>query len=107
ASSLAECRSHLSSSSIQTVVTDYRLKRGDGHQVLQTARSYHPQVPVILVTAFADKRMAIKSANLHVFALLDKPIELPHFKKTVSHALQFFQETCRPHGRPQSDRLLL
>lgn len=39
---------------IDVVVTDFRLPGFDGHDVLKTARAYHPDCKVFLVSAFED-----------------------------------------------------
>lgn len=55
------------------VLTDFKLSDGNGHDVLRKARGVSRSSKVILITAFAEKEMAIQSANLKVDYLMEKP----------------------------------
>jgi len=59
----------------------------DRSGMLQFIRSSFPEIPVIIATAYASKEMAIEAANLHVFAILEKPLEEEDFISTVKRAL--------------------
>jgi DNA-binding response OmpR family regulator len=60
---------------------------GNRSGMLQFIRSTFPEIPVIIATAFASKEMAIEAANLHVFAILEKPLEEELLLVTVKRAL--------------------
>jgi|GEM_PF-5412608 len=60
ARSLAECKKKFHSKAlVDVIISDYRMNGVDGHSVLAYARQISPCIPVILVTAYAAKEMAV------------------------------------------------
>jgi len=55
------------------VLTDVRMPGVSGLEVLSTARSRDPDVPVILMTAQADLRSAIQAVNAGAYHYIQKP----------------------------------
>jgi DNA-binding NarL/FixJ family response regulator len=55
------------------VVTDHALGHGTGLDVLRAGHA--AQLPVIIVTAFGTKDLAIRSINERAFGLLEKPLD--------------------------------
>jgi len=79
---------------VDLVITDFRLGVGgtpevqDGNAVVRLIRHLRPDLPVVLMTAFATKEVAIEAANLHVFAILEKPFEVSKLTAVLRRALQ-------------------
>jgi len=73
---------------IRTVVIDVCMNAMNGGALLQFIRGNFPEIPVIIATAFATKEMAIEAANLHTFAILEKPVNDEIFVSTVKRALR-------------------
>ena len=85
--SLAEARQKFHANSlVDVVITDFRMNSEDGHAVLAYARKIRPDIPIILVTAYAAKDMAVRSVNLRVFSLLEKPVDFYVLSETVKRA---------------------
>ncbi|MBC7690979.1 MAG: response regulator transcription factor [Methylotenera sp.] len=82
-----DCEKLLSNTQIGLLITDYKMRYGCGAQVLQSVRISRPELPVILVSAYATKEMAIAAANLHVFSILEKPVGYHELMRTVDLAL--------------------
>ena len=61
------------------VVCDFRLPDSSGLEVLQELRSYRQDVPVIIITAYADVRMAVKLMQLGADDYITKPIHQEEF----------------------------
>jgi PAS domain S-box-containing protein len=59
----------------QIVVTDIRMPRLDGLQVLSHLKQHHPHIEVIVATAFAEMALAIKSLQLDASDFITKPID--------------------------------
>ncbi len=72
------------------VITDIRMPDMDGMQVLRHVRKIDPWLPVVLITAQADKDDAIKACNEGAYHFLEKPFQnhklLQVSSEAVSHA---------------------
>jgi DNA-binding response OmpR family regulator len=89
ASNVSEAKKKLDMFLVDVVITDYRMNAGgDGHEIVKIAKSMTPSPPVILITAYASKEVAILSANLHVFSFLEKPVNLLELSQSVESAIQ-------------------
>lgn len=73
---------------IRMIVIDVWMNPTNGGAILQFIRGNFPEIPVIVVTAFASKEMVIEAANLHVFAILEKPLNEDVFLSTVKRAIR-------------------
>lgn len=102
ASSFEEAQKLFSGIAVDIVISDYRMSRGDGHDVLREVKKLSPQTPVVLVTAFAEKDMAIRSVNLRADGLLEKPIDLVVLTQTVDRLLEAKITNERREGTPRA-----
>jgi DNA-binding response OmpR family regulator len=100
ASTFEEAKKLFSGIAFDIVVSDYRLSRGDGLDVLREVKKLCPTTPVVLVTAFAEKDMAIKSVNLRADALLEKPVDLVDLTQTVDRLLALKTESVTHKADP-------
>jgi len=73
------------------VLTDIVMQDGNGIALLERARSQHPQIPVVMVTAIHDIGVAIDSMRRGAYDYLLKPFERPHLVATVERALNHRQ----------------
>lgn len=58
----------------QIVITDIRMPKMDGIQVLKTLKSTYPDIEVIVVTAFGEIEIAIQALQLDASDFVTKPI---------------------------------
>ncbi|MFW5799989.1 MAG: response regulator, partial [Spirochaetota bacterium] len=59
---------------IDLIVCDVFMKEMNGIEVLKKLRSYHPNVPLIMLTGYADKENTIKAINeLSLYYYIEKP----------------------------------
>jgi DNA-binding response OmpR family regulator len=107
ATSRSDCERILRLRPIDVVITDFKMTDGNGLDITMTAKSLPKPPPVIVITAYADKDMAIRSANLHVFALLEKPVDLLDLKSTVARALESGKKTAQDKPSTESSHLAL
>ena len=70
------------------VITDFQMPGIDGLEVLSEIRKMKINLPVILLTAFGDVVLTIKSIQLGAFDYLEKPIDPEILKNTVEMALK-------------------
>lgn len=70
------------------VLMDIRMPNITGMEALQAMRGMYPDVPVILMTAYAAVETAVEALRLGAFDYVIKPFELDELKLLMSHALQ-------------------
>lgn len=73
------------------VVTDLRMDKVDGIQILQKAKELHPDAEVIMITGYATIENAIEAMKLGAYYYLAKPYKLEEVRKVVSGALEKVQ----------------
>ena len=70
------------------VLTDLRLPVMDGRALLREVRSRWPEVPVIIITAFAAVRDAVDLVKEGAFDYIAKPFEIDDVSATIRRALR-------------------
>ena len=70
------------------VLTDLRLPRADGHEVLKAAVQADPAMPVILMTAFGTIKDAVSAMKEGAFDYLEKPVDSDHLLVLIRRALE-------------------
>jgi len=70
------------------VILDLRLPGVGGLEVLERLRSAHPNLPIIMLTAFGEVRTAVQATKLGAFDYLTKPVEHEQLLFSVRRALE-------------------
>ena len=70
------------------VLSDLRLPRADGHEVLKAAVRADPEMPVILMTAYGTIRDAVSAMREGAYDYLEKPVDNDHLLALVRRALE-------------------
>ncbi len=73
---------------LDLVVTDLRMSGIDGMKILESVREDRPEIPVIVLTAFADMGSAVEAIRKGAFDYLSKPFKLDHLRLVVRRALE-------------------
>jgi DNA-binding NtrC family response regulator len=63
---------------IDLIATDYLMPKTNGIDLLKAIRRSHPNLPVIIITAYADKNLAIEAVKNRCDSLIEKPFSLDH-----------------------------
>lgn len=74
--------------SFDIVLCDYRLPNTDGYQILQQIKSKKPLIPVIIMTAYAEVRMAVKLIKSGAFDYVTKPVQPEEILRLINKALE-------------------
>ncbi len=77
----------LSEEKFSMIISDVRMPGMSGLETLRRVRQKHPDLPVLLVTAFADIRSAVNAMRDGAVNYLAKPIDLEEFIASVRKAL--------------------
>jgi two-component system nitrogen regulation response regulator GlnG len=98
------------------ILLDVRLPGASGLEVLEKLKADHPQIPVILMTAFGDLQTAVQAVQAEAFEYLTKPFDLETVLQAVRRALAQRQmrantkdlgQSLWASGEPQQPELIL
>jgi len=71
---------------IDVLITDLRMPKLDGMQVLKSVSERFPYVPVIMITAHGTVDTAVEALKLGAFDYVTKPFDRAEFRTVVSKA---------------------
>jgi two-component system response regulator HydG len=86
-SSSTEALARVNDEGIDLVVTDLRMPRVDGLQILEASRRFDPDRPIIMMTAFSAVDTAVESIRRGAYHYLTKPFKLEELVLFVERAL--------------------
>ncbi|MDF2952948.1 MAG: DNA-binding transcriptional response regulator [Thermodesulfobacterium sp.] len=78
----------LQENNFDLVLTDLKLEKVDGIEILEKCKKVSPDTEVIIITAYATISSAIESMKKGAFYYLPKPFKLEDVKKLVKEALE-------------------
>jgi len=70
------------------VLTDVLLPGRDGIALLQALKQKDPELPVIVMTGYADRETVLRALQAHADDFIDKPINALQLQTTVKRALE-------------------
>jgi two-component system, NtrC family, response regulator HydG len=70
------------------ILSDFRLPDSDGLKILQHIKSKKPSVPVIIMTAYAEIKMAVELIKSGAFDYITKPIQPEEVLQIIGRALK-------------------
>lgn len=76
------------STTLSLIITDLRMPKGDGTQVLDAARKTSLNLPVIILTAYGTIENAVEALKMGAHDYLLKPCDLDELKLSVNKALR-------------------
>lgn len=79
----------LEASQVELVISDLRMPEVDGLSLLHNFKPKHPDVPVILMTAYASVESAVEGLRKGAFDYLTKPFKLSEMTHAVERAVMF------------------
>ncbi|QEL21872.1 sigma-54-dependent Fis family transcriptional regulator [Bosea sp. F3-2] len=100
--SVREALAALDQSRFDLVLTDLRLPVMDGRDLLREVRSRWPDIPVIILTAFAAVRDAVELIKEGAFDYIAKPFEMEDVAATIRRALRL-ADVVRDNERLRSE----
>ncbi len=70
------------------VITDVKMPRVDGIEVLRTVKEISPETVVIVITAFATTDTAVQAMKLGAYDYITKPFKVDEIKLIIQKALE-------------------
>lgn len=70
------------------VLTDLKMDRVDGMEVLERCKELHPDAEVIMITGYATVSTAVEAMKLGAYHYLPKPFKLDEVRHLVRNALE-------------------
>ncbi len=96
-SSAQEALALLDSEEPQVVVSDIRMPGGSGFDFLEQLKVRHPDLPVIIMTAYSDLESAVSAFQGGAYEYLPKPFDVDHALDLVRRALEERTRTGEVH----------
>ncbi len=105
---------------VDVVLTDVKMPGMTGVDLLGMIRRFDPQVPVILMTAYAELDVAVDAIKKGAFDFITKPYNADHLVHTIEKAVKYtdlirmerdykmeLEDTVRSRTRELSEALLM
>lgn len=70
------------------VLTDLRMEKVDGMQILKRCKELYPDIEVIMITGYATLESAVKTMKHGAFYYISKPFKLDEVRKVVREAVE-------------------
>jgi len=81
----------LQENNVCVVLTDIMMPEVTGLQFLETIHSFNPEIPVIMMTAYAEMDITIDAIRKGAFDFLLKPFKPEYLAHSVKKALDFYR----------------
>jgi DNA-binding NtrC family response regulator len=92
----------LTANQIQAMITDLKMPKMDGLELLQRVRRTHPQIPVIMITAHGTIDTAVEAMKRGAFDYVTKPFNQEDFLNTIERAVKSAEEMAKEFQRSRS-----
>ncbi len=89
---------------VDVVLADIRMPEMDGLSLLKEIKGRWPQIPVIMITAFASMDTAVSAMREGAFDYVTKPFNLSELRETVARALKKAEKSRE--GEPKGEQIV-
>lgn len=84
----AEGIKRIRDSKVDAVLTDLKLPKKDGLEVLKVSKEENPLIPVIVMTAFGSIETAVTAMKLGAYDFITKPLDTDHLLMLIKRSLE-------------------
>lgn len=108
-SGITAAQTLLSKQKIQLVLSDLRLPDGDGIALLHWIREQKMDIPVIVMTSYAEIKSAVAAMKLGAEDFLEKPMNPTILKSKIEQALSIKPAAAKPSkpSKPAAGNMIL
>ncbi len=86
----------LDNQEVDVIVSDIRMPGMTGIELLEAVKGDHPDLPVIMITAFASPDDAVLAMKNGAFDYITKPFNVDEIKSVIESATNKTQQTIKP-----------
>ncbi len=79
--------SELEDNQPKVILTDIRMPGLDGHELMRQVKTSHPEIPIVVMTAYSDLESTVTSFSEGAFEYLSKPFDIDEVHSTLQRAL--------------------
>ena len=97
-SNIARARKHIESQTVDLVLSDLRLPDYEGIDLLKWMNDRGINIPLIIMTGYADIQSAVLAMKLGARDYIAKPVNPEELLKKISEALQTESSPAVPHS---------
>ena len=101
-SNIARARKHIESQTVDLVLSDLRLPDYEGIDLLKWMNERGMDIPLIIMTGYADIQSAVLAMKLGARDYIAKPVNPEELLKKISEALQTEGSPAVTHSTPRS-----
>src|SRR3970040_939646 len=102
-----EALEELASTTPQVLVSDIRMPGASGLELLQNIKQRHPQLPVIIMTAYSDLESAVSAFQGGAFEYLPKPFDVDQAVELIRRAVdESLRDGAQHETAPDSPEIL-
>ncbi|UCD91562.1 MAG: endopeptidase La [Desulfobacterales bacterium] len=94
----SEALNFLEKSAFDVIVTDLKMGKVDGMDVLEKAKGVNPRTEVIIITGYATVSTAVEAMKKGSYHYLTKPLKLDNIRSTIQNALFKKKVRLEPKG---------
>ncbi|UCF73851.1 MAG: sigma-54-dependent Fis family transcriptional regulator [Deltaproteobacteria bacterium] len=76
---------------LDLVITDMKMPRMNGMELLEEAKKVDPELPVIMMTAYGTIEMAVEAMKKRAYDYITKPFRNEELKLTIKKALELYK----------------
>ncbi|MHC4940905.1 MAG: sigma-54-dependent transcriptional regulator [Planctomycetota bacterium] len=88
AGDVSEAEAQCERNRIDCAILDHKLPDGDGFELMKTIQELHPEVPIILMTAYSSVQKAVEAMRRGAFTYVNKPFDTDEMVVNVRSALE-------------------
>ncbi len=70
------------------IITDIKMPKMSGIDILRESMALHPNTPVIMITAFASTEVAVEAMKLGAYDYITKPFNVDEIKIIIKNAIE-------------------
>jgi FixJ family two-component response regulator len=96
----ADCLKKLQSVKCDLLITDVKMPKMDGIELLTEAKRIVPWLQVLVITGYGDIPMAVRAIKAGATNFIEKPLDREGFLSTVEHILKQDVSTNPLLGKP-------
>ena len=78
----------ISKNKYDLIITDIKMPKMSGIDILRESMALHPNTPVIMITAFASTEVAVEAMKLGAYDYITKPFNVDETKIIIKKAIE-------------------